>query len=160
MIIKEWFVRSVARSLYISHIIPLLYIHHPRNHRTTYRAFIFCELRITLRATNCVFARREPRIDAIPNTHDTLVLAVVVVGFFGCGEMRGRKHRRLRLRRWRRHNEHPRIHCNPCIKPEISRASVFIITDTCARPRGIISLDIHTPIVISGDIEYNMRVKI
>ena len=153
--------RSFVRSLYISHIIPLLYIHHPRNHRTTYRAFIFCELRITFRATNLVFARREPHIDAIPNTHDTLVIDVVVVGFFGRGEMRGRKQGggRQAVRR-RRHNDHPRIHRNPRIKPEISRASVFIITDTCARPRGSISLEIHTPIFIPGYIKYNMCVNI
>ena len=34
--------------LYISRIMPLLYIHHTRNLRTTYRARIFRHLRITV----------------------------------------------------------------------------------------------------------------
>ena len=57
----------------------------------------------------------------------------------------------------RRNNDYSGIHCKSRIKSEIPGASMFIIAYSGPCTILVISLEIYTIIIISRDVEYNIR---
>jgi hypothetical protein len=67
--------------------MPLLYIHNPRNIRTTNRAGIFRQFGITNRAANCMLTRGESCVDTELEAQCTLMF--FILGFFGVVKVGG-----------------------------------------------------------------------